>query len=524
MTGPSRPPDAPPCARAIAREAEKAAARAALGGRTPEPDGPGGHTAAGPRGSGGPSDWPLPLCSHGPQAGTGRVAYACCAGCKAHELTVWATGGHPFPLAPGVLACGHRMDDMILSCSDCTGFVVDLVARLGGPDAVVGLVRPYGGPVSPANARAAGVSPEYFLRTASHPLVRRLMGGGASALCLRQALHAAATLDTFFGGEAVMGLADGDLTAFRRLWTYELTGHLEAPNTAWKWRPCKLVARALRVDDEPMATVPAMQVAAHAPGSSGDGAPSRTREGDRDGRDRSRKECGGGKCGCGARCECGARRDADAGTRRSDSRGSDRSRERRKRSRHTRRRPRRNRRKDSSDSRSSGRSSERRGLSEPPVALFGSAFRTRLGSALRGRIIDVEEGPLVPLTDSRGRQGCGLVTAAEWLRRYADSDHGAGEGAGPMASSAVHRSSACSDRVGSPLCRPDGDALDTDVPGSSTTGAATSRATSTESARTDPPGPPGDGGGADWIPRGPDGRPTYWSSPPPDLSPTGEAR
>ena len=93
-----------------------------------------------------------------------------------------------------------------------------------------------------------------------------------------------------------------------------------------------------------------------------------------------------------------------------------------------------------------------------------------------------------------------------------------------MASSVVRRSPACPDRVGSPLCRPDGDALDTDVPGSSTTGAATSRATSTESARTDPPGPPGDGGGADWIPRGPDGRPTYWSSPPPDLSPAGEAR
>ena len=79
---------------------------------------------------------------------------------------------------------------------------------------------------------------------------------GGSALSLGQAVQATVALDLFFDRGDVMGLADGDLSFFRRTWTYSYAGHLEAGDASWRWRPLKVIAKALSVDDVPMPAAP----------------------------------------------------------------------------------------------------------------------------------------------------------------------------------------------------------------------------------------------------------------------------
>ena len=86
----------------------------------------------------------------------------------------------------------------------------------------------------------------------------------------------------------------------------------------------------------------------------------------------------------------------------------------RPRSRH----PRRTREWSSSESRSDGRGDRRRRLSAAREGDGGSAFARCFGLGLLGEVIDVDDGRLVRLCDSRGYPACGLVTRDEWLRRY----------------------------------------------------------------------------------------------------------
>ena len=85
------------------------------------------------------------------------------------------------------------------------------------------------------------------MRTAADELVRKLTSESSSALSLTEAIQAAQMLDMFFPHDKVMGLADGDLSWFRRSWTSHHTGRLDKPDPFWRYRPLMTVANALGV-------------------------------------------------------------------------------------------------------------------------------------------------------------------------------------------------------------------------------------------------------------------------------------
>ena len=87
----------------------------------------------------------------------------------------------------------------------------------------------------------------------------------------------------------------------------------------------------------------------------------------------------------------------------------------------------------SSGSRSDGRCDRRRRLSTAREGGGGgSAFTRCFGLGLLGEVIDVDDGRLARLCDSRGNPGCGLVTRAEWLQRYTGTVDMRRSGTGPM--------------------------------------------------------------------------------------------
>ena len=65
--------------------------------------------------------------------------------------------------------------------------------------------------------------------------------------------------------------------------------------------------------------------------------------------------------------------------------------------------------------------SRRRCLSSVGVGGRGSAFACNLRLGLLWGVIDVDDGCLVGLHDSRGYPRCAMVTRGEWLRRYAQT-------------------------------------------------------------------------------------------------------
>ena len=84
------------------------------------------------------------------------------------------------------------------------------------------------------------------------------------------------------------------------------------------------------------------------------------------------------------------------------------------------------------DPRSDGRGgSRRRCLSSVGVGGRGSAFACDLRLGLLGGVIDVDNGCLVGLHDSRGYPRCAMVTRGEWLRRYELTLDAGGPVAGP---------------------------------------------------------------------------------------------
>ena len=105
---------------------------------------------------------------------------------------------------------------------------------MGGSGPAREVVGGIGGPLRLDPAVYLRVDPGSYLRIAADGLVRRLTSEGSSALPLTEAIQAAQMLDMFFPRDRVMRLADGDLSRFRRSWTYHHAGHLDNPDPGWR--------------------------------------------------------------------------------------------------------------------------------------------------------------------------------------------------------------------------------------------------------------------------------------------------
>ena len=164
-----------------------------------------------------------------------------------YRLAAMAAGVEPPLHFTGVLRCGHRMESMDLCCSMCTGHVVSIEKVMGGSGPAREIVGGIGGPLRPDPAVFLRVDPGGYLRIAADELVRRLSSEGRSALPLSEAIQAAQMLDMFFPRDRVMQLADGDLSRFRRSWswTYHHAGHLDNPDPGWRYPPLVTVVGAL---------------------------------------------------------------------------------------------------------------------------------------------------------------------------------------------------------------------------------------------------------------------------------------
>ena len=122
------------------------------------------------------------------------------------------------------------MESMDLCCPVCAEHVVSVENAIGGNGPALEIVGGIGGPLRPDPATFLRVGLVGYLRIATDHLVRRLSRKGKSALPLSEAIQAAQMLDMFFPRDRVMGLADGDLSRFRRPWTYHHAGHLHDPD------------------------------------------------------------------------------------------------------------------------------------------------------------------------------------------------------------------------------------------------------------------------------------------------------
>ena len=216
----------------------------AAGATTPEGrGGRHGPTPSGPVGA--PPRIGVAPCRH--ESPLGIDALASCANCQAYTLAAIAAGAEPPCHLPGVLRCGHKMESMDLCCQMCAEHVVSIEVAMGGEDPVREIVGGgIGGPLRLDPAMYLRVDPGSYLRIAADELVRRLTSGGRSALSLTEAIQAAQMLDMFVPRDKVMGLVDGDLSWFRRSWTYH-AGHLDKPDPFWRYQPLMAVASALGV-------------------------------------------------------------------------------------------------------------------------------------------------------------------------------------------------------------------------------------------------------------------------------------
>ena len=134
---------------------------------------------------------------------------------------------------------------MDLCCPVCAEHVVNIENAMGGSGPALENVGGVGGSLRPDPATFLRVDPVGYLRIATDELVRRLSREGRSAFPLSEAIEAAQMLDMFFPRDRVMGFAHGDLSRFRRSWTYHHAGHLDDPDTSWRYPPLMTVACAL---------------------------------------------------------------------------------------------------------------------------------------------------------------------------------------------------------------------------------------------------------------------------------------
>ena len=207
-----------------------------------------------------------------------------------------------------------------------------------------------------------------------------------------------------------MGFADGDLSRFRRSWTYHHAGHLDNPDPGWHYPLLMTVAGALGLGPFPALPLAAGFSPAPAPAvDDGWGERSRGYYGEqaRHGRAEWREVDGwdgwygrdawGGRGwyqGQGSGYDTGSD-DASKGSRRPRSPS---------------RRPRRPRDSGPEEPHSDGRGgSRRRRLSSVGVGGRGSAFACNLRLGLLGGVTDVDGGCLVGLHDSRGYPRCAMV-------------------------------------------------------------------------------------------------------------------
>ena len=139
------------------------------------------------------------------------------------------------------------MERMDLCCQACAEHVVSVEVAMGGGDPAREIVGGLGGPLRLDPAIYLRVDPGSYLRIAADELVCKLTSEGSSALSLTEAIQAAQMLDMFFPRDKVLGLADGDLSWFKRSWTYHHAGHLDKPDPFWRYQPLMTVANALGV-------------------------------------------------------------------------------------------------------------------------------------------------------------------------------------------------------------------------------------------------------------------------------------
>ena len=356
-------------------------------------------------------------CRH--ESPLGIDALASCANCQAYRLAAIAAGVEPPRRFPGVLRCGHRMESMDLCCQMCAEHVVSIEAAMGGEDPAREIGGGIGRPLRPDPALYLRVDPGSYLRIAADGLFRRITGGGRSALSLTEAIQAAQMLDMFFPRDKVMGLADGDLSWFRRSWTYHHAGHLDKPDPFWRYQPLMTVASALGV--APVSGMRLATGASPAPAPADDrgwGEHSRGYYGEyaRHGHAEWRGEGSWDDWyGCGAWGGRGWYQEQAYGY----DTGSDDASRGSRRPRSPSGRPRRPSDSGPDDSRSDGRGgSRRRRLSSVGVGGGSSAFACDLRLGFLGGVTDVDDGCLVGLHDSRGFPRSAMVTRGEWLRRY----------------------------------------------------------------------------------------------------------
>ena len=308
---------------------------------------------------------------------------------------------------------------MDLCCSVCAEHVDGIEVAMGRRGPALEVVWGIGGPLRPDLAAFVRVDPGGYLRIASDGLVRRFSRESKSALPLSEAIQAANILDMFFPRDRVMRFADGDLSRFRRSWTFHHTGHLDDPDPSWRYPPLMTVAGALGLGLLP--AVPPAADSCSAPAPAMDDGWGRYPYGRYEGQSRHGRGKWHGADGWdvwhgrgtwgGEGWHQGRESDYDTGSD-GGSRGS-------RRPRSPSRRPRRPREWGPDERRSDGRGgSRRRCLSSVERGGGGSAFARFFRLGLLGEVIDVEDGCLVRLHDSRGYPGCGVVTRGEWLRRY----------------------------------------------------------------------------------------------------------
>ena len=193
----------------------------------------------------------------------------------------------------------------------------------------------------------------------------------------------------------VLGVADGDLSWFRRTWTYHRAGHLDNPDSFWRYRTLVTVVGALGV-----APVPGARPAT---GASPTPAPSDNRSwgyyGERERREHAEWHGEGGWGDWRGRGGWGGRDWWESRARSYDTGSDDASRV------HPRSPSGRPRRPDDSgpdDTRSDGLGgSRRRRLSAAGVGGGSSAFACGLRLGVFGEVVDVDDGCLVRLHGSR---------------------------------------------------------------------------------------------------------------------------
>ena len=206
-------------------------------------------------------------------------------------------------------------------------------------------------------------------------------------------------IDMFFPRDKVLGLADGDLSWFRRAWTYHHAGHMDNPDPFWRYRTLMTVAGALGV--APVPGAPPATGASPAP------APSDNRSwgyyGERERSEHAGWHGGGGWDGWRGRDDWSGHSLLGGRVRPRPSSGQ----------------PRKPGDSGPDDTRTDGcGGSRRRRLSSAGVSGGSSAFACDLRLGLFGEVIDVDDGRLVRLHDSRGNPRSATVARDEWLRHY----------------------------------------------------------------------------------------------------------